>query len=275
LDGPFSTSVITLVQPVAVAGFTIPEILTLGPSLELTGQVTGELDLTASLDATLSFSTGNLQIVFPPQSNQTSTGTSNLNSSPLQLSLSPGVTGSASAELHLTPTFQIGLNAFSNKVQADVFVDLDVGLQVNATVDSSSPFSGNVDLAIPLSINVGANGDFFGLLDGRDQFTLFTHTFPILSKPFGNSTSTRRALDEGDDTEALAPSGYAPRYLPISSIQAREDARLAERADRTSGYHKRGAFAVLAERQSLACPASDTSSDLQQVAASNGTVTGQ
>jgi len=257
VEGPFSTSVITLVQPIGLTPFQIPGILILGPSIELTGQVTGDLNLVVDLEATLSFSANNLQIFFPPQAGQTSSSDTTLNDSPFSLSADPSIEGSGSAELHLTPTLQLGLNAFMNKVQADVFVDLDVGVQFNATnldsgvfaaANGSDSFSGDIDISIPLSINVGANGDFFGLLKGRDQLQVFEHTFNVFSKSFGNPSS-KRSIDTHTFSSFLSP------YIPLSSIRKREETRRAERADLVSGYHKRGPFAILAERQdAVTCP---------------------
>ncbi|KLO12153.1 hypothetical protein SCHPADRAFT_941424 [Schizopora paradoxa] len=187
LTGNLDTGEIALVT-VGLPGLSIPDILTIGPEFVLNGEATATLNLNADLTIGVQYELNGLS--FTVGSSQSSTPGFAPLDSPVSFSVSPSVTADANLQAHLIPTLSLGVSAFDNS--ASLFVNLDAGLEVdlNATVGAVVSGSGSatetaeacVDISSPISFNVGADGDFFGIIDDSISFPIFTDSFQIYQK---------------------------------------------------------------------------------------------
>ncbi|KLO17807.1 hypothetical protein SCHPADRAFT_151790 [Schizopora paradoxa] len=205
-------------------GLSIPDILTIGPQFDLFAEASATINLDADVSVGVHYELNGLSFTVG-SSSSSSPGFAPLDS-PVQFSLDPSITAKATLEAHLIPTLSLGLSAFDNTV--NVFVDLDAGLEVdlNATVsgDLSVSTSGSasasesakacVDISSPISINVGATGDLFGIIDESTSIPIYEKTFDIYQKCFTQA-------EQNSAPPASPPSAPAGFFcLNMGSIQA-------------------------------------------------------
>ncbi|KAJ7602899.1 hypothetical protein FB45DRAFT_1046401 [Roridomyces roridus] len=129
---------------------------------------------------------------FPPDPFTNSSGKIQPNNSPLNFSVSPDFSSSATLEAHIIPTLDFGIDAIGGLATADIFVDFDTSSTLTLTLDGSASASGNVsssgvdvaqkstsglegcvDIGAGLAINAGVQGSFFGLFDFMPQANLY------------------------------------------------------------------------------------------------------
>lgn len=207
IAGTLDTGNVALVT-IPISGFSIPDILDVGPSISVNGRAVATVDLDMDLTVNMSYSVSNLELFFPPSEDHTSSADVSPNDTPLKLSVSPDVSTNTTLEAHLIPSLNVGLSAFGKLVSASVFLDLDtsatldLGLEANATAaistngtkSASGSVDGCVDLKAGVGINVGAEGSFFGLFDPTAQLSLFQKDFDLFQKCFSESAATKREL---------------------------------------------------------------------------------
>ena len=129
----------------------------------------------------------------------------------LQLSATPFVKATGSVEGHLIPTLNLGISAFDNKVQSQVYIALDSAAVLNISLEevvttqnlssrhdpldleydhstdigtvqprSVTAFDGCFEVDAALDFNAGADADFFHFIHADDQqWTIFQQTFPL------------------------------------------------------------------------------------------------
>ncbi|PAV18281.1 hypothetical protein PNOK_0676700 [Pyrrhoderma noxium] len=212
--GTVDTGKVPLVT-IPIAGFDIPGILTVGPSVSIDGQAVATVDLGMDLAVNLTYKVNNLTLFFPPSDDHKSVADVSPNNTPLKLSAVSDVSANATLEAHLIPSLNVGVSAFGSS--ASVFLDLDtsatlnLGLDANAnasvstngTKAASADVDGCVDIKAGVAINAGAEGDFFGIFDKTAQITLFEKEFDIFQKCFSEAAATKRELGGGRSSESL------------------------------------------------------------------------
>ncbi|KDR73200.1 hypothetical protein GALMADRAFT_212663 [Galerina marginata CBS 339.88] len=127
---------------VGIPGLDFPGILTLGPSFQINGQATANLDLNADMTVGISYKIDNAQLTFPPKKG--SSGSFNIGNTPLKLSASPSAKATGTVEAHLIPTLNFGISALDNIVSANVFLALDA----SATMTLTAQAGANADATI-------------------------------------------------------------------------------------------------------------------------------
>ncbi|KAI0319873.1 hypothetical protein OF83DRAFT_1169791 [Amylostereum chailletii] len=208
--GSFSSPSLTLLQ-IPLAGIVIPGILTLGPEFKVTAQITADLEVGIDTQVGLAYAVDNATLVFPPSEGRSS-GSFKQVESPLRVNTNTSVTGDATISAHLTPTLDIGLDAFSGIASATLSLTLDATatLEVNGTATAITAkgqpadvsAKGCVDVRSGLDVSAGANAGLFGLFDESTSVTLFSKTFDLFNtcadtgNDVGtNSTSTSHAME--------------------------------------------------------------------------------
>lgn len=107
--------------------------------------------------------------------------------------------------LHLIPSLNFGIDAFGNLVETKVFLNVDASVSATIEVlgtgseqlprdepipplrfDRKSDLANDPSIAVcfqfdaGLSVNVGADSEFFNLFDATTQIALYNNTFSIL-----------------------------------------------------------------------------------------------
>ncbi|EJD01947.1 uncharacterized protein FOMMEDRAFT_20739 [Fomitiporia mediterranea MF3/22] len=214
---------------VGLPGLDIPKILSLGPTFNIDAEAKATIDLDVAMSVDLAYGVSDLQLFFPPSDGKTSSAVVAPKDTPLKLSASPNIQSNATLEVHLIPSLNFGLSAFST-VEATVFLDvdtfaaLDLGLAAGATasVDStgatgaSAQVGGCVDVNGGVSVNAGAEGSFFSLFDDSTQITLFSKDFDFFKKCFEESTSTSNSSTNSTTSTSSTVSASAS-YVNASS----------------------------------------------------------
>ncbi|KLO12152.1 hypothetical protein SCHPADRAFT_433347 [Schizopora paradoxa] len=222
LTGTLSTGEVPLVT-VAIPGLSIVDILTIGPAFVLNGEAEATINLDADLTIGIQYQLNDLSFTVGTSSSS-SPGFTPLDS-PVQYSLTPSITADADLEVHLIPTLSFGVSAFKNSVS--VFVDLDAGLEVNLNATVEGDLSGStdgsasasesaeacIDISSPISFNVGATGDFFGIIDESLNVPIFEKTFDIYQKCIKQAASTTLAPGPSTPTPTPTPPPSTTGFL--------------------------------------------------------------
>ncbi|KNZ76532.1 hypothetical protein J132_09954 [Termitomyces sp. J132] len=203
--------------PVGIPELNFRGVFTIGPTFEVNGQVSAELDLEADMTVGLNYHFDNAELVFPDDKTGTA-GNSNsfaIDDTPLKLSVSPSVKATGNVQAHLIPSLNLSVSAhkFGTGIflNLDAFAEMDLSLEVSgeSTVeptaavtssvassanssttvfleDSGASLGGCFNVTVGLDVNAGADADFFGLFDENTQVSLFNKTFELFEKCFNN-----------------------------------------------------------------------------------------
>ncbi|KAJ7348268.1 hypothetical protein DFH08DRAFT_698175 [Mycena albidolilacea] len=178
---------------IAILGFDFPGILTVGPSFTVSAQVVGDVDVVMDMTVGLNFNVDNAQLAFPPDDkNKPVSSAFSIGDTPLTLNAAPDVTATGTLTAHLIPSLNLGVSALGNKAKAQIFLNLDtqaalemnldgsasktkvslplvkfpkltISLQTATTDDSTTKsLGGCINVNGGISVNVGAEGSFFG-----------------------------------------------------------------------------------------------------------------
>ncbi|KAJ7246995.1 hypothetical protein C8J57DRAFT_1021980, partial [Mycena rebaudengoi] len=178
---------------VGIPGLSFPGILEIGPTFKIQAQATAALDINVDLKVDLSWCISGAKLFYPPTPFHTPSGKFTPNNSPLNLSVSSELASKANLAAHVIPRLEFGLNALDKFAEATVFVDFDTSSTLTLSLDALANATGSVDTAtgtggkasadasidgcvdigVGLSIDAGAEGEFFGLLDAAPQVNLF------------------------------------------------------------------------------------------------------
>ncbi|KAG6867774.1 hypothetical protein C0993_011259 [Termitomyces sp. T159_Od127] len=82
---------------------------------------------------------------------------------------------------------------------------------------SAAPFGGCIKVDAGLSVNAGADGDFFGLFNANTKVPLFNHTFEILQTCFGNQ---KRSLAVASSLISTSLKTRAGLTCPVAGSSA-------------------------------------------------------
>ncbi|KAF7368679.1 hypothetical protein MVEN_00192200 [Mycena venus] len=231
---------------VGITGLDFPGILSVGPTFKVQGEVTANLDVELDLAVDLSYCISGAKFFYPPDPFNTNSGKFTPNNSPLNFSVAPALSSSASITAHIIPGFDFGVNAIGGLATAQLFIDFDTSSTLTASLDASASASGGaspsgvavtnktfsglngcVDIGAGLSIDAGADipdaTQLFKIFDITPNVTLFTKNFDFFKKCFGsqasNSTSRRElqpmSLSDFDNSVEL----YRPRRRDVAKVK--------------------------------------------------------
>ncbi|KAJ6503695.1 hypothetical protein C8R45DRAFT_973479, partial [Mycena sanguinolenta] len=164
-------------------GLYYPGLLTLGPSLHLYGELTGQISLSGTLRTSVSYTFPNLDLSFGKQDSDS--GQSNFGNAVAPTNNFGGfdygfgwnVQLSGGADVHLVPSLQLGVSVLGGSlINAQVFVEADLYAGVSLT----GSVSNTVDLNICITPQIGVN-----LNAGLTGSVLYWQTARVcLSTPF-------------------------------------------------------------------------------------------
>ncbi|TDL21134.1 hypothetical protein BD410DRAFT_868623 [Rickenella mellea] len=209
LSGTLDSGLIPLFET-GIPGLEIPEVFSIGPEFALNARATATLDVNVNMGIDLAYDVQKLQLVFPPTSDQPSSGSPTPRDTPLKLSVSPQVSSKGTIEAHVIPTINFGITALGGKAaSATVFLNVDASAaltltlnaqanataQTNGTTSTGASVDGCVDVSGGVSANAGARGSFLNFFDDSTSVPIFSKNFDIFKKCFGASTgsSTKRS----------------------------------------------------------------------------------
>ena len=154
-----------------------------------------------NLDVDIDYDIKGAQLFFPPSSNNNGGGSFVPGDSNLKLSVSPNVTSHGQIAAHLIPTLAFGIDVLSGKAKATISLDVDahagVDLSLTAAAKASTDgtkstgFGGCVDITTGLDVNANADADLLSFFNKDAKVTLFSKTFDLFKKCFGDSTARR------------------------------------------------------------------------------------
>ncbi|KXN88374.1 hypothetical protein AN958_07417 [Leucoagaricus sp. SymC.cos] len=209
---------------VGVPGLSFPGVLEIGPSFQVNAQAKASLNLDLDMTVGVKYHVDKAEFVFPQGGKKG--GTFTPGDTPLKLSVQPSGTATGKIEAHLIPSLNLGINALGGIVGAGVFLELDASTsatlgvgatapETNATLatatskaapdatqtavnavssstDTGASFGGCFEMDAGLDVNVGANADFFGLFNPSTKLPLFSKSFSLFKKCFGDPNQVQR-----------------------------------------------------------------------------------
>ncbi|KAI0345976.1 hypothetical protein BDW22DRAFT_936994 [Trametopsis cervina] len=205
-----------MIFQVGLPGLDFPGILTIGPSFQVTAQTVAKAQADMTMAVDLAYKVSGAKLYFPP-GHGSSMGTFAPSDTHLQLSADPSVSATGSISAHVIPAVLFGINALDGLANADVELDLDAYAELDLTLSMTAQkaFTGCADVKTGLTVSASANGSFFSLFNKSTVVTVFSKSFDLFKKCFGNAH--RR-----DHAKALLGSSFA-RSLEARSIEARAD----------------------------------------------------
>ncbi|PIL30042.1 hypothetical protein GSI_07954 [Ganoderma sinense ZZ0214-1] len=223
LTGSFTTGDIPLFTT-GIPGLDFGSILKIGPTFTINAEADASIASNLELDVPISFTLSGGKLVFPPSQGSSSAGTFTPGNAGVKLSASPNVTAKAQLAAHVKPSFEFGMTIL--KQTADIFLELDtfaeLDLSLTATANASASAStgsnststsacagagGCVDVQAGLAVNAGANADLLGIIKANDKVSLFSKSFDLFKKCFGNSFQRR---DHRGSHSHRVPLGLSP-----------------------------------------------------------------
>ncbi|PVF93429.1 hypothetical protein CPB86DRAFT_109040 [Serendipita vermifera] len=213
--GTLDTGLIPLFQ-IGLPGLSFPGILTVGPSISLNAQAKASLGVTADINVKSAFELPQVNLVFPPSQGESS-ATVTPSCSPLKVNVGASAELQARAEAHIIPQLDIGVDLLNGLAGATVFLNVDGSAGVDLTLKAAAeatPVSGTIDQPIVsiddietkfggsvagdvgVSINAGATAALPPFFDETVSVELFSKTFPIFKKEFGQLTKRLHVRQE-------------------------------------------------------------------------------
>ncbi|EJD01945.1 uncharacterized protein FOMMEDRAFT_168526 [Fomitiporia mediterranea MF3/22] len=240
LSGEIDSPEITLVN-VGLPGLSIPDVISLGPSVTISAKATANIDINMNMGVGLGYSISNLTLFLPPSAGHSSSAVVTPKDIPLGLSVSPGIKSSTSFSAHLIPALNLGVVAFDIdtaaflKFDTSATLSLDLNAGADASIDTtgatsnSTDVNGCVDVSGGVSVNVGldAKSPLFDLLGNSATINLAEKDLDFFKKCLPDVSSSSVASPSATGT--ASPQGRAlGSTLPFT--RGMESDPLAKRA---------------------------------------------
>ncbi|KZT00882.1 uncharacterized protein LAESUDRAFT_521646 [Laetiporus sulphureus 93-53] len=198
----FDTGAIQLFQ-VGIPGLDIPGILSIGPTFQVSAEATVALAVGLDMDIDFNYDINNAELYFPSSASDISSANVSAGYSNVNVISGPNSTAELTITPQLTPSIFFGINVLDGTADATIRLALDafaiaiLSLQDDAgastasnwsnTTASASGFGGDVNLEGGLNITASADASLFDLFEAGKSITLFSKTFELFQKDFGNS----------------------------------------------------------------------------------------
>ncbi|KIM33069.1 hypothetical protein M408DRAFT_326729 [Serendipita vermifera MAFF 305830] len=214
-QGTFDTGLIPLLKT-GLPGLSFPGILTVGPSISLNAQGKATLGITADIKVSSTFDLPQVNLVFPPSQGQSAAQVIP-GSTPIKVDVGTSVELKGRAEVHIIPRLDIGVEILNGAAKTTVFLNVDGSAGVDFSLsagadftpvsgtnelpvvelkDVETKFGGTVGADVGININAGATAALVPFFDQTVSVPLFSKTFPIFTKTFGQPAVKRSLLDE-------------------------------------------------------------------------------
>ncbi|KAJ7140504.1 hypothetical protein C8R43DRAFT_892711, partial [Mycena crocata] len=209
-------------------GLYYPGLLTLGPSLHLYGELTGQLSMSGSYSASVGYEFPSIDLAFGKQdknSDEEQAGNPvdpNSNNNGFDYGFGYNVNLEGNVEAHLVPSLQLGLSVLGGAVlDAQVFTEADIYAGVGITGSVSSAVAPNfcVNPVTFLTLSSGLTGSVLFWRDNAVSYNFYSKQFPFGGGCF---TSADQASGSGNSRRDGLISGNATRGSPLG-ISHRSD----------------------------------------------------
>ncbi|EED85734.1 predicted protein [Postia placenta Mad-698-R] len=186
-EAAFSTGLITLYQD-TLPIFTIPDILTFGPSIQIDAEGTADLDVQFNAAVESRYTIDNATFVFNGPPNSTSGGSFG-SSAPTVNITAVDASASASVTVKLVPTLLFGLTALADNIvgtinfELETFTTLDLTLgteSISGCGNSANKTSkGCVSVHSGVDVSADVDGQFFDLFQEQHDYPLYSKNFTV------------------------------------------------------------------------------------------------
>ncbi|KAJ7465727.1 glycosyl hydrolases family 18-domain-containing protein [Mycena latifolia] len=246
-------------------GLYYPGLLTLGPSLHLYGELSGQLSLSGTYKTSVSYTFPNLDLSFGKQ--DADAGVSNFGTpvAPtnhfrgFNSSVGWNVELSGTADVHLIPSLQLGVSVLGGTlIDAQVFVEADLfaGLSITGSVSKAVALDVCITPDIGVSLNAGLTGSVLYWQTGPLSTTFYTATSTLepsclnsVTEPAGGSGGTSRKRLISESVVDISGSGSTGWNRSFERRKASEPAHaVVRRDDHAEGGHwlsKRGTVSTI------------------------------
>ncbi|KAJ6492287.1 hypothetical protein C8R45DRAFT_990838 [Mycena sanguinolenta] len=206
-------------------GLYYPGLLTLGPSLHLYGELSGQISLSGTLKTSVSYTFPNLDLSFGKQDSNDGqsnfgnsvTPTNNFGSNNYAFGWNVQLSGSA--DVHLVPSLQLGVSVLGGSlINAQVFVEADLYGGVSLTGSVSNTVSPNICITpqIGVNLNAGLTGSVLYWDTGPISTSFYSaqrnygpSCFSSVTEPIHSSSRKRLSLlEETEDTTRLISGSF-------------------------------------------------------------------
>ncbi|KAH7101998.1 hypothetical protein BKA62DRAFT_770217 [Auriculariales sp. MPI-PUGE-AT-0066] len=194
ITGEFSTGDFKLFEA-GLPGANFPGILNLGPRFILNSRLDANLGLQVGAKLGATYQLPMVTLVFPESAGKSSAHVQPI-ADALALELESQVTATADVTAHLIPRLEFGLDFLGGLVKADVFLNVDgsLGLNANATASavaaSGKPVDTSVNACVSLdaavAVTAGAEGGLPGIFEDKVDFNIFSKEFNLFQRCIGD-----------------------------------------------------------------------------------------
>ncbi|KAF7373855.1 Chitin-binding type-1 domain-containing protein [Mycena sanguinolenta] len=207
------------------AGFYYPGLLTLGPSLNFYGELSGQISLSGTYQTTVAYTFPSLDLSFGKQDSDA--GQSNLgapvsptsNSNSMSYSIGYNVELSGSVDVHLIPSLQLGVSVLGGTlIDAQVFVEADMfaGLSITGSVSQAVAPEFCITTNFGVSLNAGLTGSLLYWQTGPISTTFYSiqsdsepGCFDSVTESADGSTRKRLLLEPAVDTTRVTSDSFS------------------------------------------------------------------
>ncbi|KZV96693.1 hypothetical protein EXIGLDRAFT_407819 [Exidia glandulosa HHB12029] len=208
-------------------GLYYPGLLTIGPSLEINGFITGELSVQGTLNTHIDYNFPSLDFALGKTSNDIGPSIQpGGKSQGFDMGAGYNVDMGGDIAIHIVPQVQFGVQILGGQLlDAEAFVraDLFAGLGINGSVSSKVAPTFCWDLYYGVEVDSGLTGSVLYWDTGPHTWTFFKERYSFYSKCF-TSVDQPKVIQARDEHLWHASAGYIPTYddtleLPPPSTQ--------------------------------------------------------
>jgi hypothetical protein len=224
-------------------GLYYPGLLTLGPSLHVYAQLTGQLSMSGKFQTSVGYTFPSFEVVIGKEDSNSDSETYDPPVTPdgsnqgYDFSFGYNVALEGKVEAHIVPTLQLGLSILGGQVMdAQIFANADMyaGVSVNGSVSLADAASFCVQPYYGVGVNGGLTGSLLWWRDNAISTPFYANQFNFGGKCFSSVTevddsgsgNSRRASDESYIThsESSGPAISIPRHSKSVAYSALESA---------------------------------------------------
>ncbi|KAI5116231.1 hypothetical protein M0805_001223 [Coniferiporia weirii] len=215
-------------------GLYYPGLLTLGPSLHLYGEISGQLSLSGTFTASVGYTFPSLDLSFGKQDGSTGEEngpadvTPDENNNSYDFSVGYNVNLAGSLDAHLIPSLQLGVSVLGGAlIDAQVFTEADIyaGVGITGSVSSTSAAQFCVNPRFGVNLNAGLTGNVLFWSTGPVAGTFYSAAFPFGGSCFssvdqGPGPSGNGKRDNEDERYIYEAVGRARQGAPLDSLHS-------------------------------------------------------
>lgn len=242
-------------QELAVFGFPglyYPGLLTLGPSLHLYGELSGQLSLSGQYTATVGYQFPSINYAFGKQDSNddeepfSDDVTPDQSNNGYDFSVAYNVNLEGSLDAHLIPSLQLGISVLGGAlVDAQVFAEADMyaGVGISGSVSSSSSTQFCINPHYGVSLSAGLTGSVLFWRGNPVVHTFYSNDFPFGGACFdsvdeGSASGSGRKREEHERQYLYEARGRAGQGVELDTKHAVDTAAYVALEHRPSTLDK-------------------------------------